>query len=128
MPLVDIPGTHLRIRDDPAVDRIDGRVPVRDGDDSGTVRGLVATPPSAVSPAGAHADGIRGVDQWPVQSTFWRFWGSLPLVVARPLREVTRQLRQRVWEAAPVEWTEVARDTDRADGVRASPEGSAPGI
>jgi len=42
------------------------------------------------------------VEQLPVQSTFWRFLGSLHLVVARQLLEVTRCMRQRVWEAAHV--------------------------
>jgi hypothetical protein len=56
--------------------------------------------------------GILGVEQLPVQSTFWRFLGSLHLVVARQLLEVTRRLRQRVWEAAHVALEEVTLDTD----------------
>lgn len=56
--------------------------------------------------------GILGVNQLPVQSTFWRFLGSLHLVVARQLLEVTRRLRERVWEAAHVELKEVTLDTD----------------
>ena len=56
--------------------------------------------------------GILGVEQLPVQSTFWRFLGSLHLVVARQLLEVTRQMRQRVWQAAHVELLEVTLDTD----------------
>jgi len=56
--------------------------------------------------------GILGVEQLPVQSTFWRFLGSLHLVVARQLLEVTRRLRQRVWEAAHVALKEVTLDTD----------------
>jgi len=56
--------------------------------------------------------GILGVEQLPVQSTFWRFLGSLHLVVARQLLEVTRQMRQRVWQAAHVELPEVTLDTD----------------
>ena len=56
--------------------------------------------------------GILGVEQLPVQSTFWRFLGSLHLVVARQLLEVTRCMRQRVWEAAHVELKEVTLDTD----------------
>jgi len=56
--------------------------------------------------------GILGVEQLPVQSTFWRFLESLHLVVARQLLEVTRRMRQRVWEAAHVELQEVTLDTD----------------
>ena len=56
--------------------------------------------------------GILGVEQLPVQSTFWRFLESLHLVVARQLLEVTRRMRQRVWEAARVELKEVTLDTD----------------
>jgi len=56
--------------------------------------------------------GILGVEQLPVQSTFWRFLGSLHLVVARQLVEVTRRMRQRVWEAAHVRLSEVTLDTD----------------
>ena len=46
--------------------------------------------------------GILGVEQLPVQSTFWRFLEALHLVVARQLLEVIRRMRQRVWEAAHV--------------------------
>lgn len=56
--------------------------------------------------------GILGVEELPVQSTFWRFLASLHLVVARQLLEVTRRMRQRVWEAAHVELKEVTLDTD----------------
>jgi hypothetical protein len=56
--------------------------------------------------------GILGVEELPVQSTFWRFLGSLHLVVARQLLEVSRRMRQRVWEAAHVELKEVTLDTD----------------
>src|SRR5690242_19220360 len=56
--------------------------------------------------------GILGVEQLPVQSTFWRFLGSLHLVVAKQLLEVTRRMRQRVWEAAHVQLAEVTLDTD----------------
>ena len=56
--------------------------------------------------------GILGVEQLPVQSSFWRFLASLHLVVARQLLEVTRRMRQRVWEAAHVELKEVTLDTD----------------
>jgi len=56
--------------------------------------------------------GILEVGELPVQSTFWRFLASLHLVVAKPLREVGRQMRQRVWEAAHVGLKEVTLDTD----------------
>jgi len=56
--------------------------------------------------------GILGVEELPVQSTFWRFLESLHLVVARQLLEVTRRMRQRVWEAAHVQLKEVTLDTD----------------
>ena len=46
--------------------------------------------------------GILEVGELPVQSTFWRFLASLHLVVAKPLREVGRPMRQRVWETAQV--------------------------
>ena len=46
--------------------------------------------------------GILEVSELPVQSTFWRFLASLHLVVARQLLEVSRRMRQRVWEAAHV--------------------------
>jgi hypothetical protein len=42
---------------------------------------------------------ILGVEQLPVQSSFL---ASLHLVVARQLLEVTRRMRQRVWEATHV--------------------------
>ena len=56
--------------------------------------------------------GILEVSQLPVQSTFWRFLASLHLVVARQLLEVSRHMRQRVWEAANVGLKEVTLDTD----------------
>jgi hypothetical protein len=56
--------------------------------------------------------GILGVEQLPVQSTFWRFLASLHLVAARQLLEVGRRMRQRVWEAANMELKEVTLDTD----------------
>jgi len=56
--------------------------------------------------------GILGVDTLPVQSTFWRFLTSLHLTAARQLLEVSRHMRQRVWEAAHVRLTEVTLDTD----------------
>ena len=56
--------------------------------------------------------GILEVDALPVESTFWRFLAELHLAVARQLLEVTRRMRQRVWEAAHVELKEVTLDTD----------------
>jgi hypothetical protein len=56
--------------------------------------------------------GILGVETLPVQSTFWRFLTSLHLTVARQLLELSRHLRQRVWEAAHVRLKEVTLDTD----------------
>jgi hypothetical protein len=56
--------------------------------------------------------GILDVEILPVQSTFWRFLASLHLTVARQLLEVSRHMRQRVWEAAHVELREVTLDTD----------------
>jgi hypothetical protein len=56
--------------------------------------------------------GILGVVQLPPQCTFWRFLAALHLGVARQLLEVQRQMRQRVWQAAGVELTEVTVDTD----------------
>jgi hypothetical protein len=56
--------------------------------------------------------GILEVDTLPVQSTFWRFLSSLHLTVARQLLEVSRQIRQRVWESANVRLQEVTLDTD----------------
>jgi len=92
---------------------MDARVPVRDGDEFWHCNvGWSRLNHLQFPTREPMLTGIRGVDQWPVQSTFWRCWGWLPLVAARPLREVTRQLRQRVWQAAPVERTEVTRDTD----------------
>ena len=56
--------------------------------------------------------GILDVVTLPVQSTFWRFLASLHLTVVRQLLEVSRHMRQRVWEAAHVELKEVTLDTD----------------
>jgi len=56
--------------------------------------------------------GILQVLQLPPQSTFWRFLAALHLGIARQLLEVQRRLRQRVWEAANVQLTEVTLDTD----------------
>lgn len=70
--------------------------------------------------------GILGVEQLPVQSTFWRFLGSLHLVVARQLLEVRRGLRQRGWPAAhcAVTASHTGYRHHGADGVRASQDGS----
>jgi len=56
--------------------------------------------------------GVLQVLQLPPQSTFWRFLASLHLGVARQLLEVQRRMRQRVWQAAHVQLTEVTLDTD----------------
>jgi len=56
--------------------------------------------------------GILQVLQLPPQSTFWRFLASLHLGVARQVLEVHRRMRQRVWEAAHVQLTDVTLDTD----------------
>ena len=56
--------------------------------------------------------GILGVTQLPPQCTFWRFLASLHLGVAQQLLAVQRQMRQRVWEAAHVQLSEVTVDTD----------------
>jgi hypothetical protein len=56
--------------------------------------------------------GILHVVELPRQSTFWRFLAALHLWVAQQLLEVQRGLRQRVWEAAHVQLTEVTLDTD----------------
>jgi Transposase DDE domain group 1 len=56
--------------------------------------------------------GILEVSELPVQSTFWRFLASLHLVVAQQLLEVSRRMRQRVWDAAHVRLQEVTLDTD----------------
>jgi hypothetical protein len=56
--------------------------------------------------------GILHVVELPRQSTFWRFLAALHLWVAQQVLEVQRRLRQRVWEAAHVELTEVTLDTD----------------
>jgi len=55
---------------------------------------------------------ILPVLKLPPQCTFWRFLASLHLSVARQLLEVQRRMRQRVWEAAHVELSEVTLDTD----------------
>ena len=56
--------------------------------------------------------GILAVLRLPPQSTFWRFLASLQLSVARQLLQVQRRMRQRVWAAANVQWTEITLDTD----------------
>jgi hypothetical protein len=56
--------------------------------------------------------GILQVLKLPPQSTFWRFLAALHLGIARQLLEVQRRMRQRVWEAANVQLTEVTLDTD----------------
>jgi hypothetical protein len=56
--------------------------------------------------------GILHVIELPRQSTFWRFLAALHLWVAQQVLEVQRRLRQRVWEAAHVQLTEVTLDTD----------------
>jgi hypothetical protein len=56
--------------------------------------------------------GILEVRTLPVQSTFWRFLMSLHLTAARQLLEVSRLMRERVWEAAHVALEEVTLDTD----------------
>lgn len=56
--------------------------------------------------------GILEAPVTPAQSTFWRFLAALHLGVARQLLAVQSHLRQRVWEAAHVQLTEVTVDTD----------------
>lgn len=56
--------------------------------------------------------GILTVLRLPPQSTFWRFLAGLHLGVARQLLQVQRGMRERVWEAAHVQLTEVTLDTD----------------
>ena len=56
--------------------------------------------------------GILKVLALPPQSTFWRFLASLHLTVAGQLLKVQRAMRNRVWEAANVELTEITLDTD----------------
>jgi hypothetical protein len=56
--------------------------------------------------------GILQVLKLPPQSTFWRFLAALHLGIARQLLEVQRRMRQRVWEAANVQLTQVTLDTD----------------
>ena len=56
--------------------------------------------------------GILQVCRLPPQCTFWRFLASLHLGVARQVLEVQRRMRQRVWQAAQVQLSEVTLDTD----------------
>ncbi len=56
--------------------------------------------------------GILQVARLPPQGTFWRFLASLHLGIARQLLQVQRVMRQRVWEAANVQLSEVTVDTD----------------
>jgi hypothetical protein len=56
--------------------------------------------------------GILQVARLPPQCTFWRFLASLHLGIARQLLQVQRGMRQRVWEAANVQLSEVTVDTD----------------
>src|ERR1041385_1038572 len=56
--------------------------------------------------------GILKVLRLPPQCTFWRFLASLHLGIARQLLEVQRRMRERVWEAAPIQLTAVTLDTD----------------
>ena len=56
--------------------------------------------------------GILKVLSLPKQCTFWRFLASLHLTAAGQLLKVQRVMRNRVWEAANVQLTEVTLDTD----------------
>jgi hypothetical protein len=56
--------------------------------------------------------GILGVEQSPVRSTFGDSWDRFTWWCRGKLLEVTRCLRQRVWEAAHVAFEEVTLDTD----------------
>ena len=56
--------------------------------------------------------GILKVLRLPPQCTFWRFLASLHGSVAQQLLKVQQRMRQRVWEAAHVQLTEVTLDTD----------------
>jgi hypothetical protein len=56
--------------------------------------------------------GILPVRRLPPQCTFWRFLASLHLGVARQVLQVQRQMRERVWQAAHVQLSEVTLDTD----------------
>jgi hypothetical protein len=56
--------------------------------------------------------GILGVEQSPMRSTFGDSWDRFTWWCRGKLLEVTRCLRQRVWEAAHVAFEEVTLDTD----------------
>jgi len=56
--------------------------------------------------------GILKVLRVPPQCTFWRFLASLHLSVASQLLRVQQVLRQRVWQAAPVNLKSITLDTD----------------
>jgi hypothetical protein len=56
--------------------------------------------------------GILKVLSLPPQCTFWRFLASLHLTVVGQLLKVRRAMRNRVWEAANVQLSEVTLDTD----------------
>ena len=56
--------------------------------------------------------GLLKVASLPGQSTFWRFFASLHLTVARQLLELQRVLRNRVWEAANLQLPAITVDTD----------------
>ena len=56
--------------------------------------------------------GILKVLRLPPQCTFWRFLASLHRGIARPLLEVQRHRRARVWQAAHVALRTVTLDTD----------------
>jgi hypothetical protein len=56
--------------------------------------------------------GILQVVELPGQPTFWRFLAALHLGAARQLLELQKRLRQRVWQAAHVEFKTVIVDTD----------------
>lgn len=56
--------------------------------------------------------GILQVARLPPQCTFWRFLASLHLGIAEQLLTVQRRMRERVWEAANVQLSEVTVDTD----------------
>jgi hypothetical protein len=56
--------------------------------------------------------GILQVGKLPPQCTFWRFLTSLPVTLAQQLLKLQRLLRERVWEAANVQFPSITLDTD----------------
>ena len=56
--------------------------------------------------------GILQVGKLPPQCTFWRFLTSLPVTLAPQLLKLQRLLRDRVWEAANVQFPSITLDTD----------------